>query len=81
MSKPIFYQAVLQEVRGNIFEHVYPFKNTSSLTIEERMGNPEGNCEECNDNKWIVLPRESYAVRVGGKPYIECLNCGHQTHL
>lgn len=81
MSKPKFYQAVLQEVEGNIFEHVYPHLNSNEFTIEERMGNPNGSCEDCGENEWILYPKESYSVRVGGKPYIECINCGHTTHL
>jgi hypothetical protein len=81
MSTPKFYQSVLQEVEGNIFEHVYPHISSNLFTIKERMGNPEGNCEDCGQNEWILLPKESYAVRVGGKPYIECYNCGHTTHL
>jgi hypothetical protein len=81
MSTPKFYQSVLQEVEGNIFEHVYPHLNSNEFTIKERMGNPEGNCEDCGQNEWILLPKDCYAVRVGGKPYIECYNCGHTTHL
>jgi hypothetical protein len=39
MSKPKFYQAVLQEVKGNVLDHVYPhLKGKGQLTMKERMG-------------------------------------------
>lgn len=76
-----FYQAVLKEVKGNVLDHVYPhLKGNGQLTMEERLGNPEGNCE-CGGSEWILLPKESIAVSQGGKPYIECMNCGELTHL
>jgi hypothetical protein len=87
MGKPRFFQSVLKEVKGDIFNHVYGglFKNT---TIKELMGNDEGNCPECDCNSWIILPKESVAVKEGGKPYlthnsytIECMNCGLTSHL
>lgn len=82
MSTPKFYQSVLKEVEGNVMDLVYPrLKGSEQLTIEERMGNPNGSCEDCGSNEWILYPKESYSVRVGGKPYIECINCGHTTHL
>ena len=78
MSKPKFYQSVLVPIKGNVLEHVY---QTKSLTMTERMGSEEARCPECNKNVWMLLPEESSAVREGGKPYIECLNCGYTTHL
>jgi hypothetical protein len=79
MSKPKFYQAVLQEVKGDVLEHVY-HKN-HGMTMTERMGSEEAKCGECGGNKWILLPQESCAVSQGGKPYIECMGCGSLTHL
>jgi len=88
MKKPKFYQAVLQEVRGNVLDHVYPqFKGANQLTMKERMGNAYACCPDClkNDKKctndWMILPNECVAVAQGGKPYIECLHCGYTTHL
>jgi hypothetical protein len=76
-----FYQAVLKEVKGNVLDHVYPyFKGKGQLTMEERLGNPEGNCV-CGGSEWIILPNECVAVSQGGKPYIECMVCGEWTHL
>ena len=82
MSKPKFYQAVLQEVKGNVLDHVYPhLKGANQLTMTERMGSEEAKCGECGGNKWMLLPQESVAVSQGGKPYMECLGCGEVTHL
>ena len=81
--KPRFFQAVLQEVEGNVLDHVYPHLKGSpnQMTIAERMGNKEGTCPECGCNSWIILPKESSAVSQGGKPYIECMECGTNSHL
>jgi hypothetical protein len=82
MSKPKFYQAVLQEVKGNVLDHVYPhLKGANQLTMTERMGSEEANCGECGGNSYIILAQESCAVREGGKPYIECMDCGMPYHL
>jgi hypothetical protein len=82
MSKPKFYQAVLQEVKGNVLDHVYPhLKGANQLTMTERMGSEEANCGECGGNSYIILAQESCAVREGGKPYIECIDCGMPYHL
>jgi len=82
MSKPKFFQAVLQEVKGNVLDHVYPqLKGEEQLTMTERMGSEDALCEECGDNKWMLLADESVAVKEGGKPYMECLGCGYTTHL
>lgn len=78
MSKPKFYQAKLVEVE-DVIKEVYP-KNHKYITLEERLG--EGaKCEECGDNKWWLLPKESIPVKESGKQYCECLSCGYQTHL
>ena len=82
MSKPRFFQAVLEEVKGNVLDHVYPqFKGDKQMTLEERMGSDKGNCPECDCNSWILLPKEGVAVSEGGKPYIECMGCGLTSHL
>jgi len=82
MSKPKFYQAVLQEVKGNVLDHVYPhLKGKGQLRMKERMGSDNAECPECKENEWWLYPNESVMVAQGGKPYIECLNCGHITHL
>lgn len=78
MSKPRFFQAVLQEVKTDIIEHVYP-KLKGQMTLEERL--PKGECTDCGCNSWIILPKESITVKESGKPYIECMNCGMITHL
>jgi len=79
MGKPRFFQSVLKEVKGDVFDHVYG--GLFKMTIKERMGNDEGKCPECDCNSWILLPKESVAVKEGGKPYIECMNCGVTSHL
>jgi hypothetical protein len=83
MGKEVrFFQSVLQEIPSSkIMDVVYPNKPKGSVTLEERLPESEWNCPECNCNSWIVLPRESAAVKEGGKPYIECMNCGYSTHL
>jgi DNA-directed RNA polymerase subunit M/transcription elongation factor TFIIS len=82
MSKPKFYQAVLQEVKGNVLDHVYPhLKGKGQLTMKERMGSDNAECPECKENEWWLYPNESVMVAQGGKPYIECKNCGFTTHL
>jgi len=83
MSKPKFFQAVLVPVKGNVFDHVYPqLKGTENqCTMTERMGSENAECPDCGKNVWILLPKEGGAVRQGGKPYIECMECGYSTHL
>ncbi len=88
MSTPRFFQAVLQEVTGDVFAHLHPEKygpggkhEKYKPTIEERLGTKEGTCSDCGDNRWIIQAKESAAVQEGGKDYIECLSCGHLTHL
>jgi hypothetical protein len=82
-KEPVFYQAVLKKVKGNIFNHVYPHIENADkqFTLGERLGNENGCCTECGGNEWMLLPKESVAVKQGGKPYIECLECGATTHL
>ena len=82
MRKPKFYQAVLKPIKGNVLDHVYPhLKGVNQLTMTERMGSEEAKCGECGNNEWILLADDSCAVREGGKPYMECMNCGTLTHL
>ena len=81
-KEPVFYQAVLKKVKGNVFDKVYPQsvgKNQSTLL--ERLGDEHGCCSECGHNEWMLLAHESVAVKQGGKQYIECLTCGETTHL
>lgn len=54
---------------------------TKGLPLSERMENPDGECPRCQNTEWALLPDESEAVRDGGKPYIECIDCGYLTHL
>jgi DNA-directed RNA polymerase subunit RPC12/RpoP len=82
MKKPKFYKAELKEIKGNVLDKVYlRFKGEKKITMTERMGSEEAKCPECSNNEWWLLPADSVAVREGGKPYIECLNCGLLTHL
>lgn len=77
-NEPKFYQLVLKPI-PNVMEFVYG--NTAKLlTLEERLPN-NGSCPECGKNVWYLLPNTGAAVREGGKPYIECENCGNVTHL
>jgi len=80
MGKPKFYQAVLQPIK-DIVAHVYPDVRKDEITIAERMGDENATCPECGENHWILSPVESVAVREGGKAYMECMNCGYQTHF
>ncbi len=73
--KPEFFQAELRKLTD---EEV--LKETKGLSVDERMGK-DAKCPECGDNRWWLLPKAGAAVREGGKPYCECLNCGYQTHL
>jgi len=74
-----FFQSVLKEIPADkIIKHCYP-KHYKEITLEERMGN--GKCIECDCDCWILYPKESVAVREGGKDYCECMNCGYVTHL
>lgn len=79
--KPKFYKAKLVEIKGNVLDEVNPHLPYGTFTLTERMGSEEAKCPECSNNEWWLLPDDSVAVREGGKPYIECLNCGYQTHL
>jgi len=82
MRKPKFFKAVLQEIKGNVLDEVYPYlKGKEQVTMTERMGGEEAKCPECSNVEWWLLPNDSVSVREGGKPYIECLNCGYRTHL
>ena len=78
-KRPKFYQAVLKEIKGNVLKEVYG--QDCTLTMAERMGSASAKCPECGSNTWWLLPKEGGAVREGGKPYIECMDCGYGTHL
>ena len=84
-----FYKAVLkpfntdQEVLDDVYSHL---EAKDVPTMEERLGDAE--CPNCPDEgvektqtRWMLLPDESVAVTQGGKAYIECLDCGYNTHL
>ena len=79
-NKPKFFQAVLKPV-NDIVKHCYPMSKEGQITIAERMGDENATCPECGKNRWILLPIESVAVSQGGKAYMECMNCGLQTHF
>jgi len=74
--RPKFFQAVLKPIT-----HTDVMKITRGETMTERMGSEQALCPECGCNHWWLLPKESGAVREGGKPYIECISCGYTTHL
>ena len=76
VNKPIFYQSVLQEIDDKKLNEIL-----KGQSLAERMETAEAKCPECGKNKWILLPVEGAAVRTGGKPYCECMECGYQTHL
>jgi hypothetical protein len=83
MTKPKFYKSVLVEIKGNVLDEVYPLRTIigEQFTLKDRMGDADAKCIKCSNNEWWLLPDDSCSVREGGKPYIECLNCGFQTHL
>lgn len=72
MNKPKFYQAELRPIDDNELAKI-----TKGIPIEERIE----PCPDCGGSEWWLLPKESIAVKEGGKPYCECLNCGYVTHL
>lgn len=75
-----FYKSVLTFVPENeVLNEVYPTRIAKQLTLDERL--PNGLCEMCNGDEWIILSKESSIVKESGKPYIECMNCGSITHL
>ena len=77
MSKPVFFQAVLTRLDDSEV-----LKQTNGVSVKERMdGDEEAKCPECGQNRWWLLPMQGAARREGGKPYMECLNCGYSTHL
>lgn len=75
-----FYQSTLKAIpTGLVISRVYPPEVAKHISLEERLG--DCKCPECKNDKWIILPKECSAVVQGGKPYVECLNCGYTTHL
>jgi hypothetical protein len=77
MSEIKFFACVLVPVEP--MAHVHGSDHKKFGTLNDRL--PEGKCENCGGTEWYFLPVESVAVREGGKPYIECLNCGNIEHL
>ena len=79
-TKPVvveFFVAVLKPVK-DVIKHVYP-KHHKEITLNDRLGN--GCCEQCGGGKWWLLPKEAVSVKDSGKQWIECLECGFNTHL
>ena len=80
MRRPKFYKSVLQEIKGNVLDVVYPL-HKGQITMTERMGSEEAKCPDCSNVEWWLLTDYCVSVREGEKPYIECLNFGYRTHL
>jgi predicted RNA-binding Zn-ribbon protein involved in translation (DUF1610 family) len=76
MNQPKFFQAQLLRLG-----EVQVMAITKGQSLTDRLGSEDAVCPDCGKNEWWLLPKESIAVREGGKPYIECLGCGYQTHL
>lgn len=72
MAKLKFYQAELRTIEEAELSRI-----TKGQPITQRIS----ECPLCGGTDWWLLPKESSAVREGGKPYCECLDCGHVTHL
>ena len=81
MSEAKFFKSVLVELPvESVLEYSYGSTIAKQLTMEERLPN-DCECTECGNRSWIIMAKESCTVVTGGKPYIECLNCGYITHL
>lgn len=81
MNKPKFYQTVLVPVElDKVIETVYPNKPKGVITLEDRLPN-NCACPDCGHHNWMIRPVEVKDTLDGGKPYIECMNCGRLTHL
>lgn len=82
-----------KEVLEDVYPHLITRENGKYFpTMEERLGDAE--CPNCpketeewglekqeKHTRWMLLPEESASVTQGGKPYIQCLDCGYITHL
>jgi DNA-directed RNA polymerase subunit M/transcription elongation factor TFIIS len=80
MNKPKFYQMVLVPVDlDRVIETVYPEKPKGVISLAERLPN-DCACPSCGHHNWMIRPVEVRELD-GYKPFIECMNCGHQTHL
>lgn len=81
MAKPKFYQMVLVPVEADkVIEHVYPNKPKGAITLADRLPN-NGACRNCGNANWMIRPTEIKDTLDGGKPFIECMSCGQNTHL
>jgi hypothetical protein len=88
--KPIPNEQVIPYTYGTAFRPTLTANgipvtlNPALPTLEERMPD-KGKCPSCGRDEWMILAPEHPAVDLtkggGGKPYIECLHCGHPTHL
>lgn len=72
-----FYKAVLKPVKDPLH---YAYGVDLGTTIDDHMYK-DGKCPDCGKDEWWFLPKESSAVREGGKPYIQCIGCGCSAHL
>ncbi len=82
-----------REVLEDVYPHLLDREGGKYFpTMEERLGDAE--CPRCPEetkewglekakpySRWILLPEESVSRTQGGKPYIECMDCGYKTHL
>lgn len=82
-----------REVLEDVYPHLLVREGGKYFpTMEERLGDAE--CPNCPKetkewglkkakpySRWILLPEESVSRTQGGKPYIECMDCGYLTHL
>jgi hypothetical protein len=85
-----FYKVTLTPIpKDKVLEYAYErFGNDTrtldairngKITLADRIGN--GKCEVCGKSDWMILPLSFKAVQEGGKPYIQCTECGTITHL
>jgi len=75
-DKPRFYQAELKPLNDTEVQKI-----TKGQSVADRMGSEAASCPDCGSNHWWIYPAMSAALRIGGKPYCECLNCGYTTHM
>ena len=66
---------------GGIAIHIYgdAFRNDPDYFIKRV--NDTMLCPECGGREFNLYPDKFVVVSQGGKPYIECANCGETSHL
>ena len=90
MKQLKFYEANLLELDNDevlrVAERRFPHSKKvlqaiqrNEFDLEDRIGN--GECDKCQEKRWLILPISCNFVKEGGKSYIMCMNCGHITHL